>query len=216
MSTWGMRKCLVCQNEFEAQYPANIVCSPECFEKRKKELKKITNKKYQVRVKAMLAECVAGRATIAALQDEISLLARERDNFKCESEIGKQQNDSLLGRLDELEKENQRLLEIIKNKDAEIEKLNGYLKKRNVASTRKSIPVSEIEKYSAINDFKSKNTLQTCERLKLSAMKLPCGKKPQCWEKPICKNCKGKVKPDNLFKISNSPEQSLKEVEDEL
>lgn len=202
MTIWGIRKCLVCQEEFEAQYPAQVCCSPECLEKRKKELKKVINKKYRSKIKAMLAECITGRATISALQKEIFLLQQEFDNFKGASEIGKQQNYSLLGRLDELEKENSRLAEIIKKKDTEIEKLNGYLKKRTATGAKVSAPASEIEKDSAIQDFKSRNALQACERLKLSAMKLPCGKKPQCWNEPICDKCKGMKKPEKIYLYS--------------
>lgn len=199
MASWGIRECLVCQKKFEAQYPAHIVCSPECLEKRKKELKKATNIKYRNRVKAMLAECVAGRAVISAFQNEIALLARERDNYKGASEIGKQQNDSLLDGLDELEKENARLLEVIKKKDAEIEKLNDCLKKCASAGAKENIPASDTKKDGAIQDFIRKNTLQKCERLKLSATKLPCGKKPQCWNEPQCNKCKDMKKPEKIY-----------------
>lgn len=216
MSIWGIRKCLVCDKDFEPQYPAQVACSPECAEKRKRALKKACNFRYRGKIKNMLAECLAGRSAITALEKEVARLQMELDNFKGASEISRQQNDTLLAKIDELEEKNARLAEIIKKKDAEIEKLNGYLKKRISVNAKGSIPASDSEKDSAIQDFKSRNALQTCERLKLSAMKLPCGKKPQCWDNPQCDKCKGMKKPESLYKISSLPEQSLKEVEDEL
>jgi hypothetical protein len=36
---------------------------------------------------------------------------------------------------------------------------------------------------------------QTCPRMHVTALSLPCGKRPECWWGKPCEGCAGKVKP---------------------
>lgn len=72
-------------------------------------------------------------------------------------------------------------------------------------------------KHSEVEDFLKTHKMQECDRLRLKALKLPCGKRPQCWSDPICEKCKGQKKPDKLYLFSGHlPGQIHDEIESEL
>lgn len=191
MTDWGKRVCIICKKEFEPRYPAHIACSPECAKERKRALKKASNIRYRAKTREMLAECIAGRETIARLEKEIFTLRQELDLLK----LARDENIKLANHILTLEAENGRLARLVKEQQT---------------SSGEKIKSSEVE------DFLKTHKLQECKRLRLKALKLPCGQKAQCWNDTPCKNTKGMKRPENLYNLKNHSAYSSKEINDEL
>lgn len=228
MSVWGKRVCLSCGNEFEVSYCSQVTCSPGCRTTRKKETDRQSAKCRYKKIQERLAALSEKDGIIASLREEIERLER--------GEGVKQKDDGLAEKLSvekrvvaTLKEENLRLRKELneerqnskdlsqKNRSLELilDKLKFDNKKLD-EKLKAALQKSRSEKERAIQDFKDGNKLQECERLKLKALKLPCGENAVCWLNPPCPKTRGKVKPESFYKTTNVPNQSMSELEDEI
>lgn len=141
MGDYEKRICLVCGNEFEPLYAAQITCPGQCRKKRNS----IRSQKYRLKRKAYVA------GLEQALQEKEA---------------------------------------IIESLQKEVKDLKAQLKNFEQAKTKSS----------PAGDFMREHELQTCERMNLRAIILPCGEREECWHPQKCKKNTHIVKPEKISK----------------
>lgn len=185
--SYGTRKCLVCGKKFEAAYASQVSCSDECRRSRRQE-QWATNKRVWWRrhkeeveqLKARIAELEAQdkpeiQESKAMLQFELNLLKAKygrqtgvlRNAIKRMAGRGMSKADS--AELTALTKKC--LILVAENKD-QANKIKELEKRLN-------------SKLPSLDQFKA----DYCKRLKLTALKLPCGLRAQCFNPSRCERC---------------------------
>lgn len=170
---YGTRKCIVCGKDFEAQYPQQITCSPECKNRRKNYIKGESVKRVKARNLALI------------------------EGLKSQNEGLKEKVDELLARLAEKKPEKQ----VPPVDDAALNQMKGQIEKlkaenAELLSQNESFFLAKKALEREVEQLKNELALkkhddelpkaQWCERLKLKALNLPCGARRQCFEPIPC------------------------------
>lgn len=78
---YGTRKCLQCGNEFDAGFPAQIVCSTSCMKIRRRDQKRASSARGRARRKKylldLLAEMDQMRKEIASLKEQLAEASKQ-------------------------------------------------------------------------------------------------------------------------------------------
>lgn len=116
----------------------------------------------------------------------------------CSLECRKKRNNQRHQRYRQKQKERLLNLEaVIKEKDAVIASLQAELK---ILKAQVKKIESKTFKSSQVENFKAAHKLETCERMKLSALNLPCGLRNECWEPSKCDKNKHSARPEKIYK----------------
>lgn len=160
--SFGARKCLVCGEDFEAQYAAQLCCSSKC------KIERINTQK------------VAHRVSMRALRDEVKDLKERVDALEAH----------LSGRggviiVDDEDAKFAPTNVTVATSVPEEKNCDDIIDDTPEDKNPDYLPGDEDDGYPA-KKKKSVEPTEYCERMKLKATKLPCGDQYKCWHPRKC------------------------------
>lgn len=171
--------CAQCGKEFESESWSVICCSLECYRQRQKEQERSRR---------------AQKKSISQLKD-FTLEQQSQRIAELEAQLAEKSDNPSAGELADLKNKNIELLTDL----ARLAKENAELKNRcaDLEERLKDKPNKSAKNKSGKEDRAM--DLQYCDRMKISAAKLPCGERSYCWGNNKCEKNPLKEKPSDLL-----------------
>lgn len=209
--TYGKRTCVICGKEFEAEYVAQISCSDTCKIARKKQID--LNRKIAMRDKLATLQIITQdqqrqiedyQKKFAELMDQKkeALIERDtppenKDNSGYEKNITALANElsDTKRELAALKLEYEKLLALNKKEKKDAPGSGPKPEKSDVKTKCAAPEISEDDYKKADAIAQDKSLMKHCDRLNLDAMRLPCGRRPECWNGKPCEKTGGMIKP---------------------
>lgn len=183
MSIYAQRTCEICGEKFLPNYASQVACSLSCKKKRRKNQKYRYDKNRRLAIKSL-------KLSYFVAQGKIEKLQAKFDEFgKNNYELSQKLTDANL-RIESLQSD-------LENAENEISRLDNIIHNIEKNDVKQSHPDS---KETSINNPYG---LKECKRMKLMAMRLPCGEREECWLNPPCEKTKGMNKDDVLINRFN-------------